>query len=43
MAEFGVGVVGTGWVAGEHMVAWCANPHTELLGVCCRSREGAER
>jgi len=43
MAEFGVGVVGTGWVAGEHMVAWCANPHTELLGVCSRTREGAER
>lgn len=43
MAEYGVGIVGTGWVAGEHMRAWCANPHTELLGVVSRTRAGAER
>jgi len=43
MAEYGVGVVGTGWVAGEHMRAWHANPHTKLVGVASRTVEGAQR
>ena len=43
MAGYGVGVIGTGWVAGEHLRAWCANPHAELLGVVSRSRESAQR
>lgn len=42
MAQYGVGVIGTGWVAGEHMRAWCLNPHTELLGVVSRTRASAE-
>jgi predicted dehydrogenase len=42
MAEYGVGVIGTGWVAGEHMRAWCANPHAELVGVVSRTRESAQ-
>jgi len=42
MADYGVGVVGMGWVAGEHMRAWHANPHTEVVGVVSRTREGAE-
>ncbi|MGQ9553193.1 MAG: Gfo/Idh/MocA family protein [Anaerolineae bacterium] len=43
MAEYGVGVVGTGWVAGEHIRAWCANPHSRLVGVVSRTRESAQR
>lgn len=43
MSTFGVGVVGTGWVAGEHMRAWSRNPHTHVVGVTSRTRAGAER
>ena len=43
MAEYGVGIVGMGWVAGEHMRAWHANPHSEVVGVVSRTREGAQR
>ncbi len=43
MAEFGVGIVGMGWVAGEHLRAWTNNPHTQVVGVASRTRAGAER
>lgn len=36
------GIIGTGWVAGEHAAALAENPHVELKGVASRTREGAE-
>jgi len=33
----GVGVVGTGWVSGEHIRGFEANPHTEVRALCSRS------
>lgn len=30
MSKLGVGIVGVGWVAGEHIRAFRANPHTEI-------------
>jgi len=35
--KMGVGVVGTGWVSGEHIKAFENNPHTEVRGICSRS------
>ncbi|HOJ40369.1 MAG TPA: Gfo/Idh/MocA family oxidoreductase [bacterium] len=43
MKELKAAVVGTGWVSGEHMAAYQANPHTRLVAVCGRTRESAER
>jgi predicted dehydrogenase len=43
MAEFGVGIVGTGWVAGEHIRAFETNPLTKVLALCSRTEEGAKR
>jgi predicted dehydrogenase len=43
MTHFGVGIVGMGWVAGEHMKAWTRNPHTEVVGCVSRTQEGALR
>lgn len=37
-----VGVVGTGWVAGEHIRAFGANPKTEVVALCGRIRESAK-
>jgi len=34
MSKMGVGIIGTGWVAGEHLRAWRANPHTEVRAIC---------
>ena len=42
MATLGVGIVGTGWVSGEHIRAFAANPQTEILGLCGRTTEGAQ-
>jgi len=42
MKTMGVGIVGTGWVSGEHIAAFRANPHTEVIALCGRTREGAE-
>lgn len=33
---FGVAVVGAGWVSGEHVKAYEANPHTKFIGMCSR-------
>ena len=41
MAEYGVGVVGPGWVAGEYVKAFEKNPHTAVRAVCGRSEERA--
>ncbi len=41
MSTLGVGIVGTGWVSGEHIRAFQTNPHTEILALCSRSEERA--
>ncbi|MBN2309573.1 MAG: Gfo/Idh/MocA family oxidoreductase [Candidatus Hydrogenedentes bacterium] len=41
MAKLGVGIVGAGWVAGEHIRAFEADPHTQVLALCSRTEEGA--
>jgi predicted dehydrogenase len=41
MQQFGVGIIGTGWVAGSHIQAFAANPHTEVRGIVSRDRERA--
>lgn len=41
MGEIGVGIVGSGWVSGEHIKAYQANPATRIVGICSRTREGA--
>jgi len=33
MKTLGVGIIGTGWVSGEHIRAYEANPHTEVRGM----------
>ena len=37
MSTLGVGIVGTGWVSGEHIRAFTKNPHTRVVGVCGRN------
>lgn len=41
MKEFGVGIIGTGWVSSEHIRAFEANPHTEVRAIVSRSRDRA--
>jgi len=41
MKEFGVGILGTGWVAGSHIQAFEANPQTEVRAILSRDRERA--
>jgi predicted dehydrogenase len=36
MSKLGVGVVGLGWVSGEHVKAFARNPHTEVVALCSR-------
>ena len=40
--KLGVGIVGIGWVAGEHIKAFEANPHASVIALCSSSRENAE-
>ena len=40
--KLGVGIVGIGWVAGEHIKAFEANPHANVIALCSSSRENAE-
>ena len=42
MKELGVGIIGTGWVSGEYIRAFEANPHTEVVGLVSRDRERAK-
>ncbi|MCM8757405.1 MAG: Gfo/Idh/MocA family oxidoreductase, partial [Candidatus Omnitrophica bacterium] len=42
MKNLKAAVVGTGWVSGEHMAAFQANPYTTLVAVCGRTGESAE-
>lgn len=39
--SLGVGIVGTGWVAGSHIRAFEANPHTEVRALVSRDRTRA--
>ena len=41
MRELGVAIVGTGWVAGEHIRAFKANPHAEIRAIVSRDRDRA--
>ena len=40
--KLGVGVIGLGWVAGEHIKAWQKNPNVEVVALSSASRENAE-
>lgn len=42
-AEIGVGVQGAGWVSTEHIRAYQNNPHTRVVAIGSRTREGAQR
>ncbi len=42
MTTLGVGIVGMGWVSGEHIRAFEANPHTKVLALCGRTIEQAQ-
>jgi predicted dehydrogenase len=42
MSTLGVGILGTGWVAGEHIKSYGKNPHCRVVALCSRTREGAE-
>jgi len=37
----GVGILGTGWVSGEHIKAFERNPHTKVVGILSRERARA--
>ncbi len=41
MKKLGVGIVGTGWVSGEHVRAFEANPHTKVVAMCGRTADAA--
>lgn len=41
MKELGVGIVGTGWVAAEHIKAFKNNPRTRVVALCSRTTESA--
>lgn len=40
--QLGVGVIGLGWVAGEHIKAYQQNPQCEIVALASHSRERAE-
>ena len=42
MSKLGVGIIGAGWVAGEHIRAFQANPHTEVVALCSRTESRAK-
>ena len=41
MKQFGVGILGTGWVAGAHIAAFEANPQTEVRAILSRDKDRA--
>ena len=43
MKRFGVGLIGTGWVAGQHVNAFENNPHTHVVAVASGSKESADK
>lgn len=42
MGAYKVGIIGCGWVAGEHISAYQKNPHTEVVALSSRTKAGAE-
>lgn len=42
MVQMGVGIVGTGWVSGEHIRAFEENTHTRVVALCGRTQESAK-
>ena len=40
--KMGVAVLGTGWIASEHIKAFQKNPYTEVRGILSRNRARAE-
>lgn len=42
MEKMGVGIIGAGWVAGEHIRAFAVNPATEVRAICSRTKEKAQ-
>ncbi len=38
MKQFGVGLIGTGWVSNEYIKAFQNNPHCEVAAICSRDR-----
>jgi len=42
MKTIGVGVLGTGWVAGEHIKSYGKRADCRVVALCSRTREGAE-
>lgn len=42
MKSIGVGIIGTGWVAGAHIRAYESNPHTEVRGIVSREKARAQ-
>ena len=40
--EMGVGLIGPGWVASEHIRAFNKNPHTRMVAVCSRDLSRAQ-
>ncbi len=41
--KLGIGVIGIGWVAGEHLKAWKKNLHCEVVALASHSPENAAR
>lgn len=41
MSEYGVGIIGTGWVSGEHVSAFTNNPFTKVVAMCGRTEARA--
>ncbi len=42
MSKYGVGIVGAGWVAGEHIRSFQKHPDTEVKAICSRTKAGAQ-
>jgi UDP-N-acetyl-2-amino-2-deoxyglucuronate dehydrogenase len=40
--QFGVGIVGAGWVSGEHIKAYISNPYTDVIGIYSRTAQKAQ-
>ena len=41
MKKYGVLIVGTGWVSGEHIRAFSMNPHSEVVAIVSRNTDKA--
>ena len=43
MRTLGVGLVGVGWVATQHLQAFVQNPHTRVVALCSRNEPRARQ